>query len=305
MKTEESPLSLHEILSIKSLNELNFYLSGIRSPRISKTLENFFKNAPAKNYSFLVFDMLLNLKTIFMEKGKENPSDLLEIIENPHSYTVSMALSIKARNASPFKEIFQTFSQTQIKTLLTSQEVSSSKYPLFINEKSILRDYPRTFIFTIMDIQTHYHLYPEKIKTYLLELDFSQINTLTKLHDVIARETKRLSTEPFSLDQEKFYPNILNIDESIDDYKIVFAKSSSDLITWGQKLGNCIGGGFYAKKSASGQCLLLALEKNGEVCYTVELTKSRIIQFEGKSRHSNKELETKLVGLLKTKKIME
>lgn len=100
------------------------------------------------------------------------------------------------------------------------------------------------------------------------------------IHDYLVRESFKiehkeqvldLKEEWVALESKSYGPN--------NEFRIIFPRSNYDLLEWGKKLHHCIGG--YFDRMKSGECILLAVLKNGEMLYNLDIRRKEINQFRG------------------------
>jgi hypothetical protein len=84
-------------------------------------------------------------------------------------------------------------------------------------------------------------------------------------------------------------------------YGVKLAEENHDLIRWGAMMGHCVGGGSYAKEAKQGETIIMAITKDSEPSYCVEVSpKGEIVQVQGKSRSTpNPEVMKEFVSELK------
>lgn len=289
----------HTTLKTKNMTDLVFSLSKTKSPRVIKVLQNYYTALKEANlFSFLGMEAVFELSLVFMKKDKENPSDLLDFLENKDCFHNFM-LFCSNKSPAERRDFLSSFSQEQIKTLFSMKTPKNGYFLSETNNYSI--DWSYRCLFS--DSLNHFCLFPEKMKTALKEQDFNNINTFKKLHDFLTREGERLQHALFDLEQERKHPALTSL-EPVMDYEVKVASTNHELMDWGRTLGNCIGGGYYSQKALKGDCILLGLKKEGNIAYTVEIVGGRIIQFEGPSRSRNETLLKALQVSLETKKIL-
>lgn len=123
--------------------------------------------------------------------------------------------------------------------------------------------------YNINDSAMQYSLYKDKITLPPKPKDVQE------LHDSISLQVRNFKDPDF----------ILPVKEELDgqtfgEFKIISPKSRNELVKWGNFMGNCIAG--YAEKVKNKQCLLLGLEKNGQLMYNCEIVGKTLTQFRGK-----------------------
>lgn len=107
------------------------------------------------------------------------------------------------------------------------------------------------------------------------EIDFKAINTINELHNSIMNDHNLITRhgENMMLFLERKFPYLTNMQqEGFKDFVFVIPKDRATLVEWGQKMNNCIGG--YADNAREGSTIVVALYKNNEVEYNIEINPS-------------------------------
>ena len=176
------------------------------------------------------------------------------------------------------------FNNPEVKSRLT--QLYSPEQLIVLLENSDLGVKHRESIQDLMLIQDAVHNMREDVLNLLKQMTFNEINSLKKLHDAASKIFARLKHKAFDLDLEKKYPSITSFNGAKlgeSGYSIVVPKTNLDVIVWGQLLRNCVGG--YSNKIRDGICLVLGVEKDGEISHCIEIARSNgsaaLQQFKG------------------------
>lgn len=109
-----------------------------------------------------------------------------------------------------------------------------------------------------------------------------EYNTLKKIHDYVSKEYRKLQTKDYSICDKIDAKLIERLDGTqVEDLKIIIPKTHYELIEWGNRQHHCIAS--YAKSMRDGHCLLLGIERNGELLYNLEIRDHKVEQFRGKN----------------------
>ncbi|MHA1704097.1 MAG: PcfJ domain-containing protein [Promethearchaeota archaeon] len=122
----------------------------------------------------------------------------------------------------------------------------------------------------VQDIIRQYNQYPDRINL------LKKPKTLTELHDDISRQYRRIK-EPYKELTSNMWHEIDG--EMIRDLRISVAKDNHQLSEWGEKMNNCIAS--YASRADSKRALI-ALYRNNEIVYNLEIYEGSVRQFFGK-----------------------
>lgn len=241
-----------------------------------------------RNNSYCTVDNnILKICDYFYKLFPNNYCDFLVCVEKYQNIRHNAHPIFDAENKLiPF---LKNFTDKQIKTLLLRSN--------FINQSSGYSPYH-----DVVDTVEMFNRYETELKLCLNRVPFKKIDTMKKLHDFFTKEVMKLRQQLYNLEQNKHYPALDKVDgvKLLNNYEIIVAKTNHDLVKWGNELGHCIGNGSYAEKAKSGNIILLAIGKNGEAEYAIEIKKGRLIQIQGKScDYPPEDLVTEFANLMK------
>lgn len=124
--------------------------------------------------------------------------------------------------------------------------------------------------------------------------------SIRELHEVLTRESKKITQNNFTLCQDIEYLNNQKIN---DTYTIFVPTKSYDLIDIGNSLSICVGNGYYASQVFNKQSSIIALKKNNKFVYCIELKGRNLHQCRGEfNTRMPQELEEPLKEILFSKK---
>lgn len=147
----------------------------------------------------------------------------------------------------------------------------------------------------------------ELLKLQNADFTIPDFTDLTELNDFFIKELDRYKNN-FKLLIEKNYPELFKLNQTkiTDELTLVVPEINKELIEWGQSLNHCIGG--YGQRIVAGECYCIAVYKNNEVIYTLELLKNKIRQFRGQNNRAASQINykdfTEVVNFLITNKII-
>jgi len=119
--------------------------------------------------------------------------------------------------------------------------------------------------------------------------------------NVIDSEVSMMINHGFELPVEESINNL-----SFDNYKIVFPKTSRDLIWWGRDMANCLTGENWSISVFSKKSFIFGIFIENNLIYCVEIENRKIKQFEGKRREKPKEeFRLKVENLLKSNNVID
>ncbi len=103
------------------------------------------------------------------------------------------------------------------------------------------------------------------------------LKTLSEIHDFVSIEFRKLENGNFDLEIPE---NIQAINGVIlGDMRLEIPQGSFDLITYGQKMNNCIGGYGRQVRDSKGKNWVMAVYKNDVLTYNIEVRSGYIQQF--------------------------
>lgn len=205
----------------------------------------------------------------------KNTSDFLEVLEKDSASFESLSSDIMIYNdykdveekiSSLVKMLSKIYNSNQIKNVITDDKIE--------------------FEDSVDDIINMYNEYPLEMDLIFKRTKFSEINSLQKLHDFLAKETNSLEQENFKLEQESHKQELKKLSKvkMPSGYGIKLAEENHELIRWGASMGHCVGGGTYAREVKQGKTIIMAITKDKEPKYCVEISpEGRILQVQGKS----------------------
>lgn len=163
------------------------------------------------------------------------------------------------------------------------KKLKNMMMPVFRGEESERR----TFLYEFWDMLRMLHGYEERAGK---SFNFIDVASFKELHDYAAKEWSKIKNPCVVFEYKKGAVEIDNA--TVGDFKIVLPKNSYELIDWGQKMSNCVGS--YSSLIKNNNCLVLGVEKGGELKYNIEIRGGAIGQFYG-PRNSSPPLEDKSV----------
>lgn len=101
---------------------------------------------------------------------------------------------------------------------------------------------------------------------------------LREIHDWTSIEYLKIKNAPKEISWKDEYLEIDNA--KIQDLRIELPKDSHYLVDYGTKLSHCVAS--YGEMAAKGNCQILAIYKNEELKYNLEIRNKLLIQFRGK-----------------------
>ena len=273
---------VENLMKLDKFSEFIKQLTGSSSSRFTNLFLDYHKRYEKCTFSYNFVHAASVCREIFM---KENPcpdylyqalSDdyVIESLGNFGDNTEQLVGFFKLFNEKQVLTLFSTF-----KNMYNKEDDLQSKNYTWNSKKHLLSDCVRIF----------WH-YPDELTTMIKDQKFSAISDIFKLHDFIAREATRIRQKPFELKIEEHFKKVEKVKNKeligFDEYFFEVPKINHDLIFYGTKLGNCIGGGTFAEKAKNGHCVLLAIKdkKDEEVKYVLEIVNEKITQIEGKFR---------------------
>lgn len=201
------------------------------------------------------------LKSLFLEGPSANHSDFMDQLEKIPKSNVKAISEMSSPEAIRF---LRTFTTAQLKTLLENKSTG-------------------THILDLFRMEEPFH---ERLLEARKRVSFSEINSFTKLHDWVTGEVNKYEQENFSLDQEYNFKSLkkLPLVKLPEKYGIIIAQDSHELISWGSKMGHCVGGGYYAKSVKKGDIMILGITFEGDPKWCVEIDENgHICQIQGAS----------------------
>lgn len=123
----------------------------------------------------------------------------------------------------------------------------------------------------------------------------NNLKGLDEIHDYVSIEFRKLSSADFDLE---FKDEVKAIDGVVLEggLRLVIPKTSFQLVAWGQKMSNCIGGYGRQVNSSKGKQWLLGVYKNDMLTYNIEIEGKDIRQFWG-ARNSSADPKDKVTVL--------
>lgn len=106
----------------------------------------------------------------------------------------------------------------------------------------------------------------------------NNIKSLVEMHDFVSLEYRKLSGDDFPL---QFNEEVMAIDgaELEDGLKLKLPRTNFELVHWGQKMHNCIGGYGRSMNRSEGKQWLLGVYKDGDLKYNIEVQGKSVRQF--------------------------
>lgn len=265
---------------------------GSSSSSLTNSFLNYYKERNDKklpcSYDFL--EVAVVAKELFSENGKINHDYMAKILSQ-FKIVTGLAHIINSCNIQRTVEFFNLFSLPQKYALLESINEMIEDNEVKNESGYGYSYYSRPYIrkgHLMNDGILLYWKYPQELKEILSNLKFTNINTLTKLHDVISKESTKIKQKPYNLEQEKHNEKLIEVNNQslvkFEDYKIIVPQTNHELAVWGGILGNCVGGGTYAEYAKMGDSIILGIKLNDELKYCMQIRNKNIVQIEGKSR---------------------
>lgn len=126
----------------------------------------------------------------------------------------------------------------------------------------------------------------ERKKTYLHKDDL-KVKTWKELHDKLSVIYRTVQYENEEIIQTEQAQKLEKVFTPEDTYQIHAAKTTHELISWGNEMNNCIAS--YRRSAVKGHTLLAKLTKNGKMIANIEISDNDCRQLFGKN---NQPLET-------------
>lgn len=279
----------NDLLKESKLKDFLKNVFGVASSQLTNAFLEFHKQTMTKegvNYSFIHAGMVL--KRIFIDDGQNNSNDLLKYLSSSN-VRISLDCLVRSRSLEQAANFFKVFNSQQIKILLDSiDKLNIDKRHTYDNPRYGNSYYNRGDLGLLTDAVEMFWKFPQELTQMIKEIKFSNLNTITKLHDFLAQESTKLQHLPFDLNQEEHHKSLKFVHEKemedLEGFKIFVAQKNYDLINWGVILHNCVGGAGYAEKAKTGKSVLVGILQNDEVKYCVEIIDKKINQIEGKCR---------------------
>lgn len=235
----------------------------------------------SKNFKKAFFDYLVDKKEIlhldgnklsmikficelFLIKQVPNHSDCISLISNKQGMVFSILPEwLNSANQRFLLSFLNNFTDSQKKTLLTS-------------------DCDKT---TFSDALAMYAKFPRELNRSISLKKWNALESFSLIHDFFVEESKKFAQPNFLLNQEKFFVNAKFLRGIRLNNGMYFnlAEDQHELIDWGNKMGHCIGTAGYGSMATEGDCLLIAVMKDKEPVYAIEIRGFRIVQIQGKN----------------------
>jgi hypothetical protein len=232
----------------------------------------FEKTLSKKNCITLDGDVLSMIKftsELFLMRLVPNHSDFIEAISTKKGVINNLIPKwINSSNQRFLLSLLNNFTDSQKKILL-----------------SLDCDLP-----TFRDTLNMYSKFPRELNRSLSTKKWNTLENFSLIHDFFCEEYKKFQQPNFLLNQEKFFVNakfLRGIKLSNGMY-FNLADDQHELIDWGNKMGHCIGTAGYGQLATEGNCLLIAVMKDKEPVFAIEIRDFRIAQIQGKN-HSKPE----------------
>lgn len=274
---------VESLMKTERLSDFIKELMGTSSSRFTNLFLDYYKRYSDCDFSYKFVHAANICREIFM-KENPNPDYMYQALSNDF---VVESLGKSDSSHDQLIGFFKLFNDKQILTLFASLEDMYEDKDL---KKKNYHWHSKTHLLTD-SIRMFWH-YPEELEKMIKDQKFSSVSTIAKLHDFISREATRIRQKPFELKIEEHFKKVSKIKDAdsngFDGYYFEVPKLNHDLIFYGTKLGNCIGGGTYAEKAKNGKCILLAIKEKVEhmVQYVLEIENEKITQLEGRFRSS-------------------
>jgi len=162
--------------------------------------------------------------------------------------------------AEEMKAFFKLFSSERILAMLTSTYTERS----WVGEEQT-----RYAIGYLYDTIRNWYEFRDKITIP------HDIVNLAKIHDYVSMEYRKLQNANHEIKLPKVYNDLHG--KMVKNMSILIPKCTHDLIEWGQTMNNCIGG--YGNEVLQGQTLCMAVLKEGEMIYNLEVRNKRVTHF--------------------------
>lgn len=272
------------------------------APRLCKAVNDYcFSRSDRQVLVDLEYLSCVDVAYDLFVKGRVNPnwSDFLTVIEKNTRVLGQLTREIKCREISI----------SQVKNFLNKfYRTDAALRDVLILEKVEDKDGWADFYESVRDSMQMYNNFQKELDTIFARTKFSTYDNLAKLHDFINGEVEALEQENFPLHQEVVNPQLKNLSQvkmSLG-YGVKLAEENHDLIRWGAQMGHCVGGGSYAREAKNGETIILAITKDQDPKYCIEIRPSgEIEQVQGVS-HSvpEKKVMDEFVAQLKKVKIL-
>jgi len=201
---------------------------------------------------------------LFLIKTTPNHSDCINLIAEQKGLIVTILPEwLNATNQRFFLSFLNNFTDSQKKFLLTSN-----------CDKHIFND-------TI----AMYAKFPRELNRSMTLKKWNELSSFDLIHDFFVKESSKFAQPNFLLNQEKFFINAKFLKGIRLNNGMYFnlAEDQHQLIDWGNKMGHCIGTAGYGSMATEGGCLLIAVMKEKEPIYAIEIRSFKIVQIQGKN----------------------
>lgn len=274
--------NLEKFLGHKSLKKALDQRYGFSSSRLSSVItKHLFSRAQADVVTVKpeILQVADWLKVVFTDNKVLNTSDYLEVLESYNSDESKYDNTLKGVNDDIHHsyrdngKLIHNLKSVMVK-VYTPQQIKS-----VLMSKDKLED-------SVDDIYRMYRKFSKELDIILKRTKFSDVDSLQKLHDFLSGEVETLEQEDFKLEQATVNPKLKSLEKITMSlgYGVKLAESNHELIRWGSQMGHCVGGGDYAEEAKNGDTIIMAITKDNEPKFCIEISPDgEIRQVQGKS----------------------